>query len=89
MRQWYELTVPAVIGDDEQDEEETILNRTLKIADGGLEYAVDPRHEQQIRAKYCGIAARANYLHRIASICNLRRRRLADKCQPGPAAIFV
>ena len=62
MRQWYELTVPAVIGDDEQDEEETILNRTLKIADGGLEYAVGPRREQQIRAKYRGIAARANYL---------------------------
>ena len=52
MRQWYELTVPAVLGDDEQDDEkETILNRTLKIADGGLEYSVDPRREQQIRAE--------------------------------------
>lgn len=53
MRQWYELTVRAVLGDGARDDKEvTILNRTLKIIDDGLEYSADRKHEQQIRAKY-------------------------------------
>ena len=37
VRQWYELTVRAVLGDDDQDDKEVILNRTLKITDSGLD----------------------------------------------------
>ena len=46
MRSWYDLKVRAVMGDDDDDDKEvTILNRTLRLTDGGLEYAADPRHE--------------------------------------------
>ena len=53
MREWYDLKVRAVIGDDDEDDKEvTILNRTLRHTGDGLEYAADPRHEKEIRAEY-------------------------------------
>ena len=53
MGQWYDLTVRAVVGDDDGDDKEvTILNRTLKHTGDGLEYPADPRHEQEIRAEF-------------------------------------
>ena len=45
MGQWHDVTVRAVIGDDDGDDKEvTILNRTLKHSGDGLEYSADPRH---------------------------------------------
>ena len=53
MGQWYDLTVRTVVGDDDGDDEEvTILKRTLKHTGDGLEYSVDPRHEGEIRAEF-------------------------------------
>ena len=53
MGQWYDLTVRAVVGDDDGDDKEvTILNRTLKHTGDGLEYSADPRHEREIRAEF-------------------------------------
>ena len=53
MREWYDLKVRAVIGDDDGDDKEVaILNRTLRHTGDGLEYSADPRHEAEIRAEY-------------------------------------
>ena len=53
MGQWYDLTVRAVVGDDDGDDKEvTILNRTLKHTGDGQEYTADPRHEREIRAQF-------------------------------------
>ena len=55
MRSWYDLKLRAVIGDDEGDDNEvTILNRTLRHVGDGLEYHADEKHEAEIRAE-CGI----------------------------------
>ena len=49
MGQWYDVTVRAVIGDDDGDDKEvTILNRTLKHTGDGLEYSADPSEKLEL-----------------------------------------
>jgi len=62
MKEWYDLKLRAVIGDEDGDDKEvTILNRTLKHVGHGFEYYADERHEVEIRKEF-GIGAESKGL---------------------------
>ena len=48
---WNDLNVRTVVGDDDGDDEVTIVNRTLKRDRCRHEYATGSRHEEEIRAE--------------------------------------
>ena len=47
MKEWFEITVRAVLGDDYDDQKEvSILGRLVKWTDSGFEYEADPKHRK-------------------------------------------
>ena len=62
MKEWYDLKVKAIIGDDDEDDKEVvILNRTLRHTGDGIEYYADEKHEAEIRSEF-GIEPGSNGL---------------------------
>ena len=49
MEEWFEIKVRAVLGGDPKDDKEvTILGRTVRWMDWGIEYEADSRHRKQV-----------------------------------------
>eukprot|EP00973_Karenia_brevis_P076822 10668793-Karenia_brevis.AAC.1 len=54
MKSWFEIKVRAVLGPEEGDDKEvTILGRSVRWTNEGIEYEADPKHRRLI-LKYCG-----------------------------------
>eukprot|EP00973_Karenia_brevis_P030341 4183132-Karenia_brevis.AAC.1 len=49
MKEWFEIKVRAVLGPDPTDDNEvTILGRTVRWMEEGIEYEADPKHRKII-----------------------------------------
>ena len=53
MESWFEIKVRAVLGDDESDDKEaTILGRTVRWKDWGIEYEADHKHRKLLLERF-------------------------------------